>query len=72
MKYVKMILNIAIALVTVIALTGVFFYFNGSLEMYPTEEQIEKVKIASAVITLVSLAIDVCLIWVRAIARREV
>ena len=61
----KLVLNILIVFVSLILLISIIYYFNGSLEMYPTEEQIEKVKIVSAVIGIISLISDIFLIKLR-------
>ena len=61
----KLILNILILFISLILLISIIYYFNGSLEMYPTEEQIEKVKIVSAVIGIISLISDIFLIKLR-------
>ena len=61
----KWILNILIIIVSLILLISIVSYFNGSLEMYPTEEQIEKVRIISVVIGIISLISDMFLIRLR-------
>ena len=61
----KWILNILIAIVSLILLISIVSYFNGSLEMYPTEEQIKKVRIISVVIGIISLISDMFLIRLR-------
>lgn len=58
----KVILNIGIIIATIVTLLGVLYFFNGSLEMYPTEEQIEKAKIGASVIIMVGLVADIVLI----------
>ena len=61
----KRILNILIAIISLILLISIVSYFNGSLEMYPTEEQIEKVRIVPVVIGIISLISDMFLIKLR-------
>ena len=41
----KMVLKIVFVIVTIVALCGLYLIINGSLEMFPTEEQIEKTRI---------------------------
>lgn len=65
--YMKKVLS-AIILVasTIIALIGLFMIINGSLEMHPTVEQIEKVHITGWFIMLIGVFTDflvsVCLV----------
>ena len=61
----KWILNILIAFISLILLISIVSYFNGSLEMYPTDEQLEKVRIVSVVIGIISLISDIFLIKLR-------
>ena len=61
----KWFLHILIVFVSLILLVSIISYFNGSLEMYPTEEQIEKVRIVSVVIGITSLISDIFLIKLR-------
>ena len=59
------ILNTGIIISSFIILISVFCFFYGSFEMFPTSEQIEKVKIASFVVGLISLIIDIVLLRLR-------
>ena len=58
----KWILNVLIIFISIIILISIFYFFNGSLEMYPTEEQKEKVKIVSSIIGSICLIVDIILI----------
>lgn len=58
----KAILKIGIAATTIILFLGIVYFFNGSLEMYPTQEQMEKAKTGAIVIIFFSLVIDIFLI----------
>lgn len=40
---------------------SLFYYFNGSLEMYPTEEQMEKVRIGATCILIGLTILEVTL-----------
>ena len=57
----KRILSVLIIIISVILLVSLFCFFNGSLEMHPTEEQNEKTKIASSIIGGICIIIDVIL-----------
>lgn len=53
----KWVLTIGIGIVAVILLGAILYFLNGSLEMMPTEEQIEKGRIAAAVVIVIDLII---------------
>ena len=61
----KIILSIAITVMTIVLILGVCWFFMGSLEMYPTAEEIEKARIAALMIAGIALAADCILIWLR-------
>lgn len=61
----RWMLNIGIVLVTLLLIAAVFLFINGSLEMYPTSEQIEKSRIASSIIGIICFAVDGILIKLR-------
>lgn len=54
----KMVLKIVFVIVTIVALCGLYLIINGSLEMFPTEEQIEKTRITGWIIMLMGVFID--------------
>ncbi|ETP71776.1 hypothetical protein UYO_2243 [Lachnospiraceae bacterium JC7] len=54
----KLIFQIVFVIATIVALGGLYLIFNGSLEMFPTEEQIEKTRIAGWIIFLAGVFID--------------
>ena len=58
----KVILKIGIIITTMIMLLGILYFINGSFEMYPTEEQIEKARIGAVVIIMISCIVDMVLI----------
>lgn len=58
----KGILTAGIVVTTIIMLLGILYFFNGSLEMYPTEEKMESVRISASVIVIISLIVDVVLV----------
>lgn len=51
---------------TLVALVGLFMIINGSLEMTPTVEQIEKVHITGWVLLVIGVLIDILTIvmWI--------
>lgn len=54
------ILRITILVIaSMLIITGVFMMINGSLEMYPTCEQQEKVHLTGAVLTLIGGIISI-------------
>lgn len=61
----KILLNIVICITNFIILLSIFYLFNGSMEMYPTIEQLEKVKITSLVVIIICLVIDVVLFKIK-------
>ena len=54
----KHILRIVFAIATVVALLGLYFLINGSLEMVPTQEQMEKARIAGGMLLLLGIIVD--------------
>jgi len=61
----KILLNIIIFITNFIILLSIFYLFNGSMEMYPTIEQLEKVRITSLVVIIICLVIDVILFKIK-------
>jgi len=61
----KILLNIVIYITNFIILISMFYLFNGSMEMYPTIEQLEKVRITSLVVIIICLVIDVILFKIK-------
>lgn len=61
----KLVCSSLIVIVSLVALVALFCFVNGSLEMYPTEEQQEKVRIASMTVFLICLIVDVGLIFLK-------
>ncbi|MDE7206866.1 MAG: hypothetical protein K2N90_06885, partial [Lachnospiraceae bacterium] len=60
-RFLLILLDIWIFLNIVIFLTSIFLFFHGSFEMYPTEEQDEKMKIAAAFLGILSFAVGALL-----------
>ena len=54
----KMVLKIVFFIVTIVALCGLYLIINGSLEMFPTEEQIEKTRITGWIMLSAGVFID--------------
>ena len=58
----KVVQNILICIIFVLIVISVLYYFNGSLEMYPTEEQHEKVRIVAGTLSILFVALEVILV----------
>ena len=54
----NLILLVLFAMATMVALCGLYLIVNGSLEMFPTEEQMEKVHIVGWIFLLVGVVGD--------------
>ena len=67
----KLILRVLFAMATMVALCGLYLIVNGSLEMLPTEEQIEKAHIAGWVLLLVGVVGDCVIGMILRILRRN-
>jgi Na+/H+ antiporter NhaC len=68
----KTILNTLICTVFIFLVASVLYYFNGSLEMYPTEEQHEKVRIVTGLFSVLLVILEVSLVSLRIkIAKRS-
>ena len=61
----KILLNIVIYINNFIILLSIFYLFNGSMEMYPTIEQLEKVRLISLIVVIICLVIDVVLFKIK-------
>ena len=61
----KILLNIVIYITNFIILISIFYLFNGSMEMYPKIEQLEKVRITSLIVIIICLVIDVVLFKIK-------
>jgi len=61
----KFILNIIILIINIIMIAEIISFFGGSLEMYPTTEQLEKVRITAFVVIIICLVIDVVLFKIK-------
>ena len=72
MQMKKSILNILICIVFFFFIISVLWYFNGSLEMYPTDEQHGKARIAAGLLSVLNAIIGVLLVLLkRKIAKQE-
>lgn len=60
-KFLLILLCIGIFLNIVILLTSIACFVHGSFEMFPTEEQMEKTKIASAFFGILSFSVGAIL-----------
>ena len=61
----KWICNILILIITLIVIGCITLAIIGSLEMFPTEEQMEKARLVYSMLTVIFLIIDIMLISVR-------
>lgn len=61
----KKIFNILILIISLIIIWCIYRVTTGSFEMFPTEEQIEKVRLVYSILTAIFLIIDLALISVR-------
>ena len=61
----NIVLNIGIIIFTSMIVVGILYFFNGSLEMVPTEEQIEKARICSVMLIIIGVISDVILIMLK-------
>jgi hypothetical protein len=62
---IKWTLNILITVILVIIFLDILLYCNGSLELYPTEEQSEKLHVVTISAGLLLTAIELLLIFIR-------
>ena len=51
----KVILCFAFMITVTVAIAGLFMILNGSMEMFPTDEQIEKVRIAGEILLMIGV-----------------
>ena len=65
LKIKRIVLDCLIIIITLCFIFSIYCFFSKSFELYPTEEQIEKVKIVSAFFGIISLIIDITLIKFR-------
>ena len=61
----KWICNILILIITLIVIVCITLAITGSLEMFPTKEQIGKARLVYSMLTVIFLIIDIVLISVR-------
>lgn len=64
-KILMILLNLGIFLSIVIFITSIYLFFHGSFEMFPTEEQEEKAKIAAMLFGILSFTVGVLLAKLR-------
>ena len=61
----RILLNISIIIVALFIYTSYMYFVNGSLEMYPTPEQEEKVKIFTSTCIVLFTGIEIDIICLR-------
>lgn len=58
-------INIFMVFIFVLMILALLYFFNGSLEMFPTEEQMEKVKIVAVFMMAISVVVELILALIR-------
>jgi len=61
-KYSKRAILVAIIIVAAFMILDITYYFNGSVELYPTEEQEEKVRLVAELMFFVLFIIEAILV----------
>ena len=61
----KILLNTLIIIIFAILIVCILWFFKGSFEMFPIEEQMEKGKVGSGICVLILLIIEILLIRFR-------
>ena len=61
----KFILNIIILIINIVMIAEIISFFSGSIEMYPTIEQLEQVRITSLIVIIICLVTDVVLFKIK-------
>ena len=61
-KYSKRAILVAIIIVAAFMILDITYYFNGSVELYPTEEQEEKVRLVTGLMFFVLFIIEAILV----------
>lgn len=64
-KILMILLDLWILLNIVIFISSIYLFFHGSFEMFPTEEQDEKMRIAAALLGILSFTVGVLLAKLR-------
>lgn len=62
---VKLLMDIGIIIATFFVIFFIYYFFNGSFELYPTSEQDEKARIAAILFFYISYVIDSAFIVTR-------
>lgn len=63
-RHLKRAILVAIIIVAVFMILDITYYFNGSFELYPTEEQEEKVRLVTGVMFFMLFIIEVILVFI--------
>lgn len=58
----KNILNIIIFITMIIMIIGIISFFDGSMELYPTDEQLGKSRIISVIIIIICLIVEIVVV----------
>ena len=64
-KAIIWIINIAMFIVLFFISLTILYYFNGSLEMFPTEEQQGKIRDVVRLITIILIILELLLFFIR-------
>lgn len=65
MRFKRWVVNIACAMAGVCLLLSFLYFWKGSLEMFPTEEQHEKARLAAVFLIIVFTLIEAVLLSIR-------
>jgi hypothetical protein len=65
MVMIKWILNILIIVILFLIFLDILYFFSGSLELIPSEEQNEKIHIVTIFMGLLLTAVELILIFIR-------
>ena len=62
MKYLKWAVLVGIIMVSALIILNISYFLNGSLELYPAEEQERKVKLVTGIILFALFIIEAILV----------
>lgn len=71
MNVTRLIIDISLIIFFICFVFSLVYFFNGSLEMFPSEEQYEKVKIFNLVMSIIFAVIEIVLVALRMKLKRK-
>ena len=71
MNVTRLIIDISLVIFFICFVFSLVYFFNGSLEMFPTSEQNEKARIFNLVMSLIFAAIEIILVVLRMKLKRK-